>query len=156
MLSYKRLKVCIESLTRIPHSISPLLLSIFYTSWSTSTYIYVYYCNVLSGQKNTKFTQNKWWEGGGGSFPRQCGAGIVHLIIVTKSIVNTSHYSLAKKESKFPRNNLKCRGKRDTTWNIPRCIISCSIAENRKSTTFGTDGMKIITYLRHEPFHFFW
>ena len=121
--------------------------------------VYLHLCILLYRTfrtKKYKVYTKQMMGGGGGSFSSQWGAGIVLLIIVTKSIVNTSHYSLAKKESKFPRNNLKCRGKRDTTWNIPRCIISCSIAENRKSTTFGTDGMKIITYLRHEPFHFFW
>ena len=37
----------------------------------------------------------------------------------------------------FPRYNIKCSGKHDTTWNIPRCMtfsplyIFCYIAENR-------------------------
>ena len=30
--------------------------------------------------------------------------------------------TLSKKLSIFPRYNIKCRGKRDTTWNIPRSI----------------------------------
>ena len=30
--------------------------------------------------------------------------------------------ALLEKQSKFPRYNMKCRGKRDTTWNIPRNI----------------------------------
>ena len=30
--------------------------------------------------------------------------------------------ALLEKQSKFPRYNMKCRGKRDTTWNIPRSI----------------------------------
>ena len=32
------------------------------------------------------------------------------------------HGTLSKKLSKFSRYNMKCRGKRDTTWNIPRVV----------------------------------
>ena len=31
-------------------------------------------------------------------------------------------YTLWEKQSKFPRYNMKCKGKHDTTWNIPRSI----------------------------------
>ena len=31
-------------------------------------------------------------------------------------------YTLLEKQSKFPRYNMKCRGKHDTIWNIPRSI----------------------------------
>ena len=31
-------------------------------------------------------------------------------------------YTLSEKLSKFPQYNMKCSGKHDTTWNIPRCI----------------------------------
>ena len=57
----------------------------------------------------------------------------------TPHTASTSHFyvTLSKKKSIFPRYNMKCRGKRGTTWNIPRIVsrfpryISCSIAENR-------------------------
>ena len=47
--------------------------------------------------------------------------------------------TLLEKQSKFPRKNMKCRGKPDTTWTIElfrvvsRCprYISCYIAEIR-------------------------
>ena len=47
-----------------------------------------------------------------------------------------STLSKSKSKSKFPRYSMKCRGKHDTAWNIPRTItflryISCYIAENR-------------------------
>ena len=46
-------------------------------------------------------------------------------------------YTPLEKQSEFLRYNMKSRGKRDTTWNIPRsiiafsCYISCYIAESR-------------------------
>ena len=33
-----------------------------------------------------------------------------------------SRCTLSEKYSKFSRYNMKCNGKHDTTWNIPRCI----------------------------------
>ena len=51
---------------------------------------------------------------------------------------DTQTYTVAsaplEKQSKFPRYNMKSRGKRDTTWNIPRSItLSCYIAESRSN-----------------------
>ena len=45
-------------------------------------------------------------------------------------------HTLLEKQSKFPRYNMKFRGKHDNTWNIQRIItfsryISCYIAESR-------------------------
>ena len=49
-------------------------------------------------------------------------------IMLFKSACN--HAALLEKQSKFPRYKMKCRGKPDTTWNIPR-YISCYITESR-------------------------
>ena len=46
-----------------------------------------------------------------------------------------------EKQSKFPRYNIKCRGKPDTTWNIPRGItfsLLHFILYRGKSISFGT------------------
>ena len=37
-------------------------------------------------------------------------------------IISLFGYTLLEKQSKFPRYNMKCRGKHDTIWNIPRSI----------------------------------
>ena len=36
--------------------------------------------------------------------------------------VTWQHPTLLEKQSKFPRYNMKCRGRHDTTWNIPHSI----------------------------------
>ena len=51
------------------------------------------------------------------------------------------HATLSEKQSKFPRYNLKCRGKHDTTRNILRSITPSPLhfmLYRLKSITFGT------------------
>ena len=50
-------------------------------------------------------------------------------------------HTLLEKQSKFPRYNMKCRRKPDTTWNIPRSITFTTqhfMLYRGKSITFGT------------------
>ena len=49
--------------------------------------------------------------------------------------------TLLEKQSKFLRKNMKCRGKPDTTWTIPRSITLSPLhfmLFRGKSITFGT------------------
>ena len=50
-------------------------------------------------------------------------------------------HALSEKQSKFPQYNMKCRGKPDTTWNIPRSITFSPVhfmLYRGKSITVGT------------------
>ena len=58
-----------------------------------------------------------------------------HFSWIYSIVYNTC--TLLAEQSKFPRYNMKCRGKRDTTWNITRNVsrfpryISSYISESR-------------------------
>ena len=57
---------------------------------------------------------------------------------VSKTFISAT---MLEKQSKFPRQNMKCRGKRDTTGTIPRSITFSPLhfmLYRGKSITFGT------------------
>ena len=56
-------------------------------------------------------------------------------------LASSKRTALLEKQPKFPRYNMKCRGKPDTTWNIPRSITFSPLhfmLYHGKSITFVT------------------
>ena len=72
--------------------------------------------------------------------------------LYTKSHLNKIHQpALLEKQSKFPRYNMKCREKHDTTWKFPRSITFSLLhfmLYRGKSITFGTGWDEIQTLPR--------
>ena len=63
------------------------------------------------------------------------------LYIVTDWYMSGVHGTLLEKQSKFPRYNMKCRGKPYTAWNLPHSITFSPLnfmLYRRKSISFGT------------------
>ena len=66
--------------------------------------------------------------------------------------------TLSKRKSKFPRYDMKCRGKRDNLRNIPRSIsfpllyVSCYISENLYTVPLGQCTSTVYTVLNSSSF----
>ena len=62
------------------------------------------------------------------------------------------YFTLLEKQSKLPRYNMKCRGKSDTTWTIPRSITFSPLhfmLYRGKSIIFGTVYVYYTLYCTH-------
>ena len=82
----------------------------------------------------------------------ECDAASILLVIAQ----NSARPALLEKQSKFPRYNMKCRGKPDTTWNIPRSFTFSPLhfmLYRGKSITFGTVWKVVGKLLESRPFY---